>query len=390
MKILWITEHFPPNRGGMSESCDRITRGLRAEGVEIDLLHLRPPQASFKTRQQVNGRYLARPLDSDTGHSLNLIWNELQSEDYTHVVAFGGLLTMQSGSVFAAWLQASLLTLFRGNDFDSGIFSLKASPILHETLRRSRAACVVDADKQAKLQALYPQLDTYHTPNGIDSKIWQTSPSDIAKAKLLRAELLGEAKQVWGLFGQIKAKKGGLFLLKNLLKLKVENQVHLLVTDELGPKLETFLSEQGDRFHITRLPFLDRFELIPYYLSCDFVALPSFYDGMPNVMMEAGLLGVPLLMSDAGGIKDWLQDEKHGFQFHAGNPDQCRHAIQRALDSSPEQRAAMSHRIRETIRTELPASMEISRYLEILAATLPAKAASAPVALYPKSQAASS
>ncbi len=31
-RILWLTEHHPPSRGGMAHSSDRITRGLRAAG----------------------------------------------------------------------------------------------------------------------------------------------------------------------------------------------------------------------------------------------------------------------------------------------------------------------------------------------------------------------
>jgi len=34
-RVLLVTENYPPDRGGMSESCDRIVRGLTREGVAV-------------------------------------------------------------------------------------------------------------------------------------------------------------------------------------------------------------------------------------------------------------------------------------------------------------------------------------------------------------------
>jgi hypothetical protein len=34
LRALWLTETYPPSRGGMAQSCDRIVRALRARGVE--------------------------------------------------------------------------------------------------------------------------------------------------------------------------------------------------------------------------------------------------------------------------------------------------------------------------------------------------------------------
>jgi hypothetical protein len=39
-RVLWITQNYPPSKGGMSESCDRIVYNLRQSGLVIDVLHL--------------------------------------------------------------------------------------------------------------------------------------------------------------------------------------------------------------------------------------------------------------------------------------------------------------------------------------------------------------
>ena len=38
-RVLLVTENYPPDRGGMSESCDRIVRGLARGGVAVDIVH---------------------------------------------------------------------------------------------------------------------------------------------------------------------------------------------------------------------------------------------------------------------------------------------------------------------------------------------------------------
>ena len=37
-RLLWITERYPPSRGGMAVSCARQVFGLRRRGVLLDVL----------------------------------------------------------------------------------------------------------------------------------------------------------------------------------------------------------------------------------------------------------------------------------------------------------------------------------------------------------------
>ena len=114
---LWLTETYPPSRGGMAESCDRIVRSLRAAGVTVDVGHLvRRLGATARFEEQQGGRYWAWPIEDDPAHALNLAWNALsrvareprsallggEVPPLTHVVAFGGYLPLLAGPIFAA------------------------------------------------------------------------------------------------------------------------------------------------------------------------------------------------------------------------------------------------------------------------------------------------
>ena len=50
MRLLFLTETHPPDRGGMSESCDRILRGLAREGVRLDVVHFDRRASRFEQR----------------------------------------------------------------------------------------------------------------------------------------------------------------------------------------------------------------------------------------------------------------------------------------------------------------------------------------------------
>ncbi|MDD2624487.1 MAG: hypothetical protein PHQ02_06660 [Candidatus Riflebacteria bacterium] len=109
IKILWLTENYPPRRGGMAQSCDRIVDGLRKNGIYVDVAYFCAGAASFKKVMQQNGNLITVPVSDSVPHSLNCLYNYLADPDnnlsYTHLLAFGGTLPMLAAPVFKAWLK---------------------------------------------------------------------------------------------------------------------------------------------------------------------------------------------------------------------------------------------------------------------------------------------
>src|SRR4051794_41636068 len=73
---LWLTETYPPSRGGMAQSCDRIVRGLRRRGVTVDVLHFTPTTRgrTWAIERQAGGRYLACPPAGDPPPAFKPAW----------------------------------------------------------------------------------------------------------------------------------------------------------------------------------------------------------------------------------------------------------------------------------------------------------------------------
>ncbi|WP_246610800.1 glycosyltransferase family 4 protein [Nonomuraea rhizosphaerae] len=354
MRLLWLTEHYPPSRGGMAESCDRIVRGLRGAGTEIDVAHLSRRDRPWHVAHERGGRLLTAPLEDNPEHALRRLWTSLRGEAYTHVVAFGGTYAMLGGPVLAAWLGAPLVTLLRGNDFDTGVFSLRRRGALLDALRASAAVCVVASSHGPLVSALVPEARVRWVANGIDTTNWQILPSERAAGRA-RREAAG--RRTIGLIGQLKNKKGVGFLLDALAASGHAELFHLLLVGELEAELTV-------PFEHTRLPFLDRYELPALYAACDLVALPSFYDGLPNVALEAAALGVPLLASDAGGLGD-LVDEEIGFPFAAGDAHGCRAALDRAARASEEELGKLGTAAAERVRRDFTPAAETEGYLRV-------------------------
>jgi glycogen synthase len=377
LRVLWLTETYPPSRGGMAESCDRIVRGLRRRGVTVDVLHFtaRARAHAWRIETQAGGRYLACPLDDDPAHALNRAWSTLEADGrtayITHVLAFGGSRPIAASPVYAAWLAVPLITLIRGNDFDAAVFSSRRRPILDAAITRSELVCAVSRDKAEKIAALYPDTRVRWVPNGIEMGDWALIPSDREKAAGWRRGWVAGGAQVIGLFGQLKAKKGGIFLLDALRHSGLEDAFHVVLVGWTPPEMEAWLDEHGHEVRVTRLPFQDRYELLPWYAACDWIAIPSFFDGMPNVLVEAAALGIPLIAAGTGGMADVLEDGESALMFDPGDEAGCMWALSRAAASDDARRAEMGAACRALAERELGAELETERYLDALAQTAP-------------------
>jgi glycosyltransferase involved in cell wall biosynthesis len=375
LRLLWLTERYYPEQGGMAQSCDRIVTTLREAGVVIDLVHLTGKRAQWRMESGRNGRYITAPPGNDPAHALNRLWSMLEAAHaqtpWTHVVAFGGQVALLAAPVYAAWLGVPLITLLRGNDFDTGIFSLRQRPLLQAALERSAAVCVVSRDKARRITALYPQIQPHWIPNGIDLDTWALLPSERQRAADWRAEHVAPERRVLGMFGHIKPKKAGLFFLQTLLNSGYAERFHLLIVGAVSPEIEGWLEMHAGELHMSRSDFVEHSAMLWRYAACDLVVVPSFYDGMPNVLLEATALGVPLLAARVGGMADLLADREHGFLFAPGDAHDCRWAITQAATATDAELQQYGAAGRTLVASSLTHRQEAQRYLEMLYDTLP-------------------
>lgn len=348
----------------MAQSCDRIISGLRTEGFFIEVVHFTNRGKHLHRHHQSNGAYTAINFEDSEAHTLNVAWNYITHLDsFDAIACFGGYLSMIAAPIFAQWKGCELITFIRGNDFDTSIFNPKKRGILEDLLKRSKIVFCVSQDKADKITHWLPEAKVAYVPNGIDLGTWTPSQSEEQFALDWRKENCGD-RLCLGLFGQLKPKKGSAFFFKALGKTNLKDHVHLLLVGELEQNLIDLLHELDLSY--SSLSFLDRYALLKHYLCCNAMAIPSFYDGMPNVMLEAGALGIPIIGSHIDGMKDMIEHEKDGLLFTPGDEGDCRKMLYHFFSLQNQMRKNLGANLKAKITSKFTLHHEINAYKEYL------------------------
>src|SRR5207244_9591492 len=71
-------------------------------------------------------------------------------------------------------------------------------------------------------------------------------------------------------------------------------------------------------------------ELPALLRQCDVLVLPSFCEGLAQVLLEALASGLPIIATDATGAEDLIQDGREGFLIRAGDGDALAFAMRHA------------------------------------------------------------
>lgn len=365
MRIIWFTENYPPNKGGMSRSCDRIVANLR-QHYTVDVFHFTNKFSAFKTERHDNGSYTSVPVFEDSSHTLNMLWAFIKAhpsiKESAAFTAFGSHLCLKGITLMANWLQKPVLICFRGNDFDNAIFSQKKQDLLY-TISNANAIACVTSEKQERIQLMKLNDQVYFTPNSIDFKQWEILKADRVLANSLKAQLqLAETTKVIGLIGFLKQKKGIDFFIKTLKKSQLLKTVHLHIVGEIEPHIEHELIQF--KIPYSKILPTSKTELIANYLVCDAVAIPSIYDGMPNVIFEAAALEIPIIASNVGGIPDIL-DHNNAFLFNALSEITLLKALANFDKASKEELTTKCNNLKQTIKSSFTTTQETKNYIDI-------------------------
>ncbi len=362
--ILWLTENYFPQNGGMAESCDRIVSSLRRGGAYVDVGFISSRAPELRTLRKLNGHDLMVPVLAGLPHALNRLWNAIsclhRDRPYTHLVAFGGSAPIVAAPVFRQWLNVPAIVCLRGNDFDTAIFTPSRRSVLDDALTSADAMVVLTEEHRLKVESRYPAVPTEVIPNGICLDSWRPLDSDRKRAAALR-ESFDAKKRVVGVFGHLKAKKGLEFFMRTAASLPEADRPHILLVGEL----EQDLLQRFPQLSTTHFPFRDRYELIPLYLSCDCIAVPSHYDGFPNVLLEAAGLGLPIVASAVGGMKDFLAPFPQ-FMFHPESRPECRAVLQRLTDAAHSELCSYGSALRERVASCYTMRSEYEAYRKII------------------------
>ena len=79
----------------------------------------------------------------------------------------------------------------------------------------------------------------------------------------------------------------------------------------------------------------------PFYQQADCVVLPSYHEGMSNVLLEAAAMGRPLITSDIPGCREAVDDGVSGLLCRVKDAQDLYEKMKRMAQLSPAERQAM-------------------------------------------------
>ncbi len=104
----------------------------------------------------------------------------------------------------------------------------------------------------------------------------------------------------------------------------------------------------------------------PYYAQADSVVLPSYHEGMSNVLLEAAATGRPVITSHIPGCREAVTEGETGLLVTVRDTDSLYEAMKRMLHLSREQRAEMGCLGREKMAREFRKEQVVRQTIEAL------------------------
>lgn len=72
-------------------------------------------------------------------------------------------------------------------------------------------------------------------------------------------------------------------------------------------------------------------DLLVYYVTSDCFVFPSYREGFPNVVLEAGAMGLPCIVTDINGSREIIEDGQNGLIIPIKDVDALYEAMERLL-----------------------------------------------------------
>jgi len=216
-------------------------------------------------------------------------------------------------------------------------------------------------------------IDSYQIPDDLAELIYQgtevkrfTSNEERKRDSFKRYPLPENASPVLGNVGMFEERKGQVVLLEAISKLVKDPfpDLHLILVGE-GPDeqmLKNMVREMGLVNNVTFFPFTRE----PMYVfeRIDILVLSSLYkEGLPNVLLEAMSMNVPVVSSKMAGVPEIVKDGETGYMVEPGKSGQLAGAISKLWSDSAAYKI-MSMNGRRLMEENFDKEVQFAKFLE--------------------------
>ena len=154
---------------------------------------------------------------------------------------------------------------------------------------------------------------------------------DFDKFKLEKP--LTERDNLVGYIGRLSQEKGILHFMEAIPKVvETRDEATFLIggDEQLRPQVEEYANKL--RSKVKFVGWIPHDELPEYLNRLKLLVLPSYTEGLPNIMLEAMACGTPVLATPVGAIPDIIKDGETGFIMEDNSPECIAENVMRALN----------------------------------------------------------
>ena len=172
----------------------------------------------------------------------------------------------------------------------------------------------------------------YGNVKGVDMKYFSRRPEIVQFAETVRKDTCFTFLFV----GRLVGDKGINELVKAFVKLHKElENTRLILIGNNEARLDPLLTETIALIdNCTAIEAVGRKygnELLAYYAASDCFVFPSYREGFPNVVLEAGAMGLPSIVTDINGSREIIQHGQNGIIIPSKNAEALYEAMKTML-----------------------------------------------------------
>lgn len=172
----------------------------------------------------------------------------------------------------------------------------------------------------------------FSIPTGIDLK--RFVPGDMNQQ---RKQLgLPQNHFIFGIVATLRSWKGHTYLIEAFDKLEQANASLIIVGD--GPQMETLKGIATKTKYAMNIHFFgNQNDVVPYLQAIDSFVLPSYAnEGVPQALLQAMAVGVPVITCPIGGIPESIKNYKNKSVVAPRNPDLLFESMRKAISDKNE------------------------------------------------------
>jgi glycosyltransferase involved in cell wall biosynthesis len=114
---------------------------------------------------------------------------------------------------------------------------------------------------------------------------------------------------------------------------KIRDGIHLIIagdSEELDD-VKRFVADRGTR-DVLFAGYVSGMEKDRLFKTSHVFCMPTYYEGFPNVVVEAMAVGLPVVTRWVGGLKDFFENGKHGFITESKEPGKFAEFLMTLMD----------------------------------------------------------